>query len=148
MVKLFWCALLCAPLAAEPVGLSSAQLARLRKSGLVVLLPGYLPRAFRVSALDLNSQEYRVSYQGPKGAQFSVWGRKSGVADGGPARQHFALKHGPFRGEMVEYEDGGFYTGFLRLKGTSGDDAPSFDVEGRGVAAPEAVKIVESLRRL
>ncbi|MBS2040082.1 hypothetical protein JST97_34160 [bacterium] len=133
---------------AQPGKLNPSQAAKLRKSGLLVLLPEYVPRGFVVAGLELNSLQYRISYVGPKGASFSVWGRKSGVCDGGPAEQHFAVKRGPFRGEVVEYENRVFYTGFLKLKPAGGETSPSFDVEGKNLSAREAVKIVEGLRRL
>lgn len=147
-VRLALCALVWASGWAEPGQLSSGQLVRLRKSGLLVILPGYVPKGFVVTGLELNSLEYRVFYQGPRKANFSVWGRKSGVADGGPARQHFRIKQGPFRGEFVEYEDGVFYTGFLRLKPRGGENSPSFDIEGQKLSPGEALKIVESLRQI
>ncbi len=134
---------------ATPGSLSVTQAAKLHKSKLVVLVPGYVPKGFGVSGLELNSLEYRLFYRGPGKANFSVWGRSSGVCDGGPGQAHYAVKRGPFRGNVVEFnEDRGFYTGFMKLAPGGGELVPSFDVEGQNIRPQEAVRIVESLRRL
>lgn len=156
MRKLGWALLL--GLLAGPGGaqgqLTGAQKQRLLGHHLkVILVPSYVPEGFHLVALDLKSPgEYLLKYAGPGQASFFLSGRNQGVADGGPDQTHLLLRKGPFQGNWLECSRAkapcNFYTGYLRLAGDVGENAPSFDVEGTHMDPREAVRIVESLTRL
>ncbi len=73
--------------AAEPGGLSRADLQRLRTSALPVTVPGYVPPGFTATVLyDKGStgESYVIRYRAPDGRKFDVHVSNGGYGDPGP----------------------------------------------------------------
>ena len=126
---------------------------QVRSLGSGVMLPTYIPKGFKLDNVDKDAGHYRLSYSGPGGANFSLFGSQTYVTDkeGGGGRwksdkeytcqrdqQKFILKH-----------YGKEQTGEDRLQAMHVSTAAySFDVrfDAVNLKPEEGVKIIESLK--
>jgi len=132
-----------------------AHLQQLRALPMGVVVPGDLPQGFSVRSVQAEDDpdwgaSYRLTFEGPDGAELTVEGTAGGVGDimRGQSRRKFENPN-LGRGVLEFYEPGSeepvdFHSHWLQ----AGPDAPFHSLSGKRLEPESVMKVAESLTPL